>query len=181
MNAEMRAFHTGSFSSAPVSTPMRRTRSPCCPRAANGHGAAAPPSAAMKSRRPRQILICPSRARELYGGENSTAKPVGAARQAAALRHLSRLAARFMAEMGDQLKCSRLSIIRLLFSKKADAGAEVPVLPTRCQQPTSTAMQQKQQVTRSLRRRHEDRPSTGFFRATVAASPAITATRQKML
>jgi hypothetical protein len=30
---------------------MRRMRSPCCARAANGHDAVAPPSSVMKSRR----------------------------------------------------------------------------------------------------------------------------------
>src|SRR5262249_9649297 len=44
------SFCTGSFSSPPISTPMRRTRSRCCAGAASGH-AAAPPSAAMNSRR----------------------------------------------------------------------------------------------------------------------------------
>src|SRR5262249_53230155 len=34
-----------------VSTPMRRTRSPCCARAASGHVTAAPPSSVMNSRR----------------------------------------------------------------------------------------------------------------------------------
>ena len=33
-----------------MSTPMRRIRSPCCPRAASGHAAAAPPSSVMNSR-----------------------------------------------------------------------------------------------------------------------------------
>src|SRR6516164_2184900 len=51
MNAETPAFATGSFSSyGPMSTPMRRTRSPCCARAASGH-AAAPPKSVMNSRR----------------------------------------------------------------------------------------------------------------------------------
>src|SRR5262249_22627193 len=45
-----------------VSTPMRRTRSPCCARAASGH-AAALPSAASNSRRPMVTVIRPSRAR----------------------------------------------------------------------------------------------------------------------
>src|SRR6516225_6218889 len=35
-------------------------------RAASGHAAAAPTSAAMNSRRPRQLLICPSHARKPY-------------------------------------------------------------------------------------------------------------------
>src|SRR6266849_1709646 len=34
-----------------MSTPMRRTRSPCCARTASGHAIAAPPSSVMKSRR----------------------------------------------------------------------------------------------------------------------------------
>jgi hypothetical protein len=50
-----------------MSTPMRRIRSRCCARAASGQ-AAAPPRPAMNSRRRRQMLIWPSRARELCGG-----------------------------------------------------------------------------------------------------------------
>src|SRR5215471_19351044 len=42
-----------------MSTPMRRTRSPCCARAASGHVAAAPPSAASNSRRPMVTVILP--------------------------------------------------------------------------------------------------------------------------
>src|SRR5262249_55568692 len=45
-----------------MSTPMRRTRSPCCARAASGH-AAALPSATSNSRRPMVTVIRPSRAR----------------------------------------------------------------------------------------------------------------------
>src|SRR5262249_27191223 len=48
VNAERRGFPSGSFSSYPKSTPMRRTRSTCCARAANGH-AAAPPRKVMNS------------------------------------------------------------------------------------------------------------------------------------
>jgi hypothetical protein len=51
-NAETEAFATGSFSSVPVSTPMRRTRSACCACATTGH-AAALPSPAMNARRLR--------------------------------------------------------------------------------------------------------------------------------
>ena len=47
---ETRRFAPGSFSSPAMSTPMRRTRSACCARTANGH-AAALPSPAMNSRR----------------------------------------------------------------------------------------------------------------------------------
>ena len=50
MNAERRGFDAGSFWSPCMSTPMRRTRSPCCARATTGH-AAALPSPAMNSRR----------------------------------------------------------------------------------------------------------------------------------
>jgi hypothetical protein len=49
-NAPMRACQTGSFAAAGTSTPMRRTRSPCCARATTGH-AAAPLRSVMKSRR----------------------------------------------------------------------------------------------------------------------------------
>jgi hypothetical protein len=49
-NAEMIVFTTGSLSSRPVSTPMRRTRSACCARATTGH-AAELPSPAMNARR----------------------------------------------------------------------------------------------------------------------------------
>src|SRR5258708_32516111 len=48
VNAEMRAFARGWFS-IDMSTPMRRTRSPCCARAASGHAAATRPP--RKSRR----------------------------------------------------------------------------------------------------------------------------------
>ena len=47
----------------PVSTPLRRIRSPCCAHAARGHEAAAPPSAASNSRRPMVTVIRPSHAR----------------------------------------------------------------------------------------------------------------------
>jgi hypothetical protein len=50
VNAETEVFATGSFSSPGMSTPMRRTRSPCCARATTGH-AAALPSPAMNCRR----------------------------------------------------------------------------------------------------------------------------------
>jgi hypothetical protein len=42
---------SGSFSANAISTPIRRTRSPCCALAASGHAAAAPPSSVMNSRR----------------------------------------------------------------------------------------------------------------------------------
>jgi hypothetical protein len=50
VNAETKVFHTGSFSSPAISTPMRRMRSGCCARATSGQ-AAAPTSPAMNSRR----------------------------------------------------------------------------------------------------------------------------------
>jgi hypothetical protein len=50
VNAEMRGFGTGSFSSHGMSTPMRRIRSPCCARAASGQ-AAVPQRRVMNSRR----------------------------------------------------------------------------------------------------------------------------------
>src|SRR5215813_11127607 len=40
-----------SVAAPPRSTPMRRTRSACCARAASGHAAAAPPRSVMNSRR----------------------------------------------------------------------------------------------------------------------------------
>src|SRR5262249_20473404 len=46
----MRAFISGSFSARPTSTPTRRSRSGCWPRAINGH-AVAPPKSVMNSRR----------------------------------------------------------------------------------------------------------------------------------
>ena len=46
---------------------MRRIRSGCCPRAATGHAAAAPPSAASNSRRPMVTVIRPSRVRCVNG------------------------------------------------------------------------------------------------------------------
>jgi hypothetical protein len=51
VNAETQVFNTGSFSSPAESTPMRRTRSPCCARAASGHAANALPRSVMNSRR----------------------------------------------------------------------------------------------------------------------------------
>ena len=71
VNAEMRAFVAGSFSSHGMSTPMRRTRVSCCARAASGH-AAAPLSPAMNSRRRIEEAICPSRA--WSPRDNSTAQ-----------------------------------------------------------------------------------------------------------
>jgi hypothetical protein len=50
VNAERRGFHAESFSSPPMSTPTRRTRSVCCAHATTGH-AAALPSPAMNFRR----------------------------------------------------------------------------------------------------------------------------------
>src|SRR6516225_4098154 len=47
--------------------PRRRIRSPCCARAASGHAATAPPSAASNSRRPMVTVIRPSRARCVKG------------------------------------------------------------------------------------------------------------------
>jgi len=41
--------YSGSFSPYPISTPIRRIRSPCCARAASGHAAAAAPSSVMNS------------------------------------------------------------------------------------------------------------------------------------
>src|SRR5262249_7379542 len=49
-NAAKRACHSGSFAVEAISTPMRRTRSLCCARAASGHVAAAP-RIVMNSRR----------------------------------------------------------------------------------------------------------------------------------
>jgi hypothetical protein len=60
VNAERRSFSSGSFSSPTRSTPMRRTRPPCCARAASGQ-AAAPASPAMKSRRWRIVIRSPRR------------------------------------------------------------------------------------------------------------------------
>ena len=51
MNALSRACATGSSAGTFISTPMRRTRSACCARAARGHAAAAPPKSVMNSRR----------------------------------------------------------------------------------------------------------------------------------
>jgi hypothetical protein len=49
VNAGMKGFPTGSFSTNDMSTPIRRTRSGCCALATTGHAAA--PSPAMNSRR----------------------------------------------------------------------------------------------------------------------------------
>ena len=56
--AAMRGGRVGSISDMAVSTPMRRSRSDCCARAAIGH-AAAPPSSVMNSR--RRIIRSPRR------------------------------------------------------------------------------------------------------------------------
>ena len=45
------ACPSASFSAYAISTPIRRTRSACCARAASGHAAAVPPSSVMNSRR----------------------------------------------------------------------------------------------------------------------------------
>src|SRR6516165_1323379 len=47
--------------------PIRRIRSRCCARAASGHAATAPPSAASNSRRPMVTIMRPSRARCVEG------------------------------------------------------------------------------------------------------------------
>src|SRR5262245_12491558 len=62
-NALMRGLYSGSSAVEAKSTPTRRIRSPCCARAASGHAAAAPPSAASNFRRPMVTVIRPSRAR----------------------------------------------------------------------------------------------------------------------
>jgi hypothetical protein len=49
-NAAMRACASGSSAVEAMSTPMRRTRSPCCARTASGQAAVAPPSNVMNSR-----------------------------------------------------------------------------------------------------------------------------------
>ena len=50
-NAAMRACPSGSSAAVFMSTPMRRTRSACCARAASGQATAAPPRSVMNSRR----------------------------------------------------------------------------------------------------------------------------------
>ena len=50
-NAATSACPSGSLSAYAISTPIRRTPSGCCARAASGHAAAAPPSSVMNSRR----------------------------------------------------------------------------------------------------------------------------------
>src|SRR5262249_19241360 len=44
----------------------------CCPRAASGHAAAAPPSAASNSRRPMVTVIRPSRAKVRKGNDTTS-------------------------------------------------------------------------------------------------------------
>ena len=59
-----------------VSTPMRRTRSLCCARAANGHATAAPPRSLMKLRRcmwPPRLVSEPSTSR--LGSELRNCRP----------------------------------------------------------------------------------------------------------
>jgi hypothetical protein len=58
-NAPIRACASGSSAAKVISTPMRRTRSGCCARAASGHAAAAPHSVNMNSRRRMWIAMRP--------------------------------------------------------------------------------------------------------------------------
>src|SRR6516164_1143040 len=50
-NTTMRACASGSLAAIVIRMPIRRFLSACCPRAASGHAAAAPPSSVMNSRR----------------------------------------------------------------------------------------------------------------------------------
>src|SRR5262245_53395134 len=50
-NPAKRAGSCGSSTAVDINTPMRRTRSPCCARAAIGHATAPPPSSVMNARR----------------------------------------------------------------------------------------------------------------------------------
>src|SRR5271166_3319749 len=63
MNTEKKASASGSDAGCAMSTPIRRAGSGCCARTFSGHGAAAPPSRAMKSR--RLMGPIPRRARQL--------------------------------------------------------------------------------------------------------------------
>src|SRR5262245_48846623 len=56
-NAVWRACASGSSTAKVMSSPMRRTRSRCCARAASGHAAAAPPSSVMNARRSFDHLV----------------------------------------------------------------------------------------------------------------------------
>jgi hypothetical protein len=51
LNSDSKTFASGSVSPYPIRTPIRRTRSRSCARAASGHVAAPPPITLMKSRR----------------------------------------------------------------------------------------------------------------------------------
>src|SRR5215471_5188352 len=62
-NAPLPAWYSESSAVPGINTPTRRTRSPCCARAASGHAATPPPSATSNSRRPMVTVIRPSRAR----------------------------------------------------------------------------------------------------------------------
>jgi len=103
VNAERRGFTTGSFSSYGMSTPMRRTRLPCCARAANGQ-AAAPPICAVEG---KWSSDPPSL--EPYNGSIARPKPVGALPDRLLHCGISVVsAARFMAEMGHKHRISVL-------------------------------------------------------------------------
>ena len=58
-----------SLSADPISTPIRRTRSGCCARAASGHVAAAPPISVMNSRR---CMSTPSSGDSIVSAQTST-------------------------------------------------------------------------------------------------------------
>src|SRR5262245_64425395 len=56
MNAARLAYDADSSAPVFMSTPIRRTRSPCCARAASGQAAAPPPTSVMNSRR---LIVAP--------------------------------------------------------------------------------------------------------------------------
>src|SRR6516162_348105 len=72
VNTERCKVPLGSFSSNPLSTPMRRTRLPCCARTASGH-AAAPPRSVMNSRR---FIRSPRRARRKRASHSRNSRSI---------------------------------------------------------------------------------------------------------
>src|SRR5262249_7532556 len=73
-----RAGSCGSSMAVDINTPMRRTLSACCARAASGHAAAAPPRSVMKSRRIMTDMgLAPPRAAGLPPLQPNTERPAG--------------------------------------------------------------------------------------------------------
>src|SRR5215472_5760938 len=71
-NTTMRACASGSLAAIVIRMPIRRFLSACCPRAASGHAAAAPPSSVMNSRRLMSDMGSSSRSGDGPYGQSTT-------------------------------------------------------------------------------------------------------------